>query len=214
MKLSALGQLTVWHFTRAELRALLACMSKDETRFGLWGMQLDNRSGGWCGVTDGHRGVMVKTSNRDLEGSIDLKCFVSREHLEHAAKIAKHGSWITICPGGGKVKISVDSSTFEGSLVDATLPPLEVVMPKYDQFEQYEKSCGSQCFNGAYLADIGLICDACPPTIVPKRRGKIDKIYSSVRFYLGPTDLDPMLAVVKCEANQTDWRVCLMPVKL
>jgi hypothetical protein len=68
------------------------------------------------------------------------------------------------------------------------------------------------CFNARYLADFALVTKACPPTIVKRHRG-VDKIHVGVLLYPPKGPLDPMLGIVECPANGSQWQLVLMPMR-
>ncbi len=203
---------TIWNFTRAELVALLAHMSTDATRETQYGLVLDVTRGR-AHATDGHRAVLVTTGDRvDQDRGITGVHLVPRELLEKAVKIAKAGSLMLVCCADGRVKISVDSTTLDGLLSDAIPNRIDAVLLTVGSPSTHKGV--AQGFNGWYLGDISLICVACPPTIKVGFRQKKEKIYSGVVLYPGAGELDPMLAKVRCPANQCDWVVVLMPMRI
>lgn len=203
---------TIWHFTRAELVALLAHMSTDQTRFNLCSLGL-NVATGEANATDGHRGVQVRGFREGHDRAIQPgKIFVvGRSFVEQVVKAATKDVEILILCEDPKVSAIVGNAAFEGNLVDVTYPPLDQVMPKVGEAKKHQGTVGG--FNANYLADLAVVTSACPPYVKQVGKKK-EKVYPTLTLWPGKSDLDPWLATVRCPQNATDWDVCIMPMRI
>jgi hypothetical protein len=201
---------TVWHFTKAELVALLAHMSTDETRANLCALVLDT-SKGRVWATDGHRMALAVTGDHDPPPhAVASVVLVPRSFIADVAKIARRDEEITLVCADKRVAALVGGKGLEGHIANAGDPPqIDQVIPQIGS-----KHIGvSASFCGDYLGDVALVTSACPPTVTENWKKKKEKRYPPVLMCPPAAALDPVTFKVSCPANQTDWTVLVMPMR-
>lgn len=205
---------TNWHFTRAELRALLAHASTDTTRIGMCAIGLDVVKGA-ATATDGHRAAKVWGERVNYDSAVvpDRVLIVDRTAVEWAVKLAKRDDQVimTTRRTDDPVTITVGIHISTHHLINASHPPVDQVIPQHEIKGHTGVAAG---INAGYLADLALISDACPPIVREKARGKKEKIYDTLTLFPPKKELDPWLARISCKQNTTEWAVCIMPVRL
>ncbi len=205
---------TNWHFSRAELVALLAHASTDATRFGMCGIGLDVASGA-ATATDGHRAAKVWGERVNYDSAVvpTQTLVVDRQTIEAAVKVAKRDEEITITTRkeDEPVTVKIGDRVTATHLVNASHPPVDQILPKYEAKSHKGVVTG---INSAYLADLDLVTYACPPVVKDLPRGKKKKTYPSLMLFPPDEPLNPWFARVSCPQNATEWAVVIMPVRL
>lgn len=214
--------------SKADLVALLAFASKDETRRHLCGVYFDP-SNGRAVATNGHVLAIAKNC-----GTFDAPPFIlGRDALQRAAKVCGSGMMIEIvAPAGDEpkpaavVRVTVDrcaggpGPVETVACVDATFPPVDAVVPSLGQYgaedarsageplpnhttgdEQPTARCAPVMgFDAEYLALLAL----------PRKAIGGRSMGVALRL---PTDaLSP--AVATCESHETRWTMVVMPMRV
>jgi hypothetical protein len=205
--------------TRAELKALLAFASTDETRPHLCGVAI---ALGACPprayASDGHRLIVGACTGDRVGGTVNAPTMIARPELENACKLARPSDRVRIALGPpaetesvralaapvGIASIQVIDAKglavagfWQGLQPDVTPPPVEHLIP--DPTSYPDTRAGWTTLNASYLAALALMRDAAasdPPQCVPT---------TAIRIHTPPTELDPIL--FDCGA----WLALIMP---
>jgi len=204
---------TTWHFSRAELIALLAHASTDATRFGIFGIGLDVPQGA-ATATDGPRAAKVwgERVNYDCAVVPAHTLVLGRDSIELLIKSARKDDEIMITTRKADepalMQAGPNGAVISARLVDAGHPPVDQVMPQYGP-----KHTGVAAgVNPDYLADLALVTRACPPVVRDLPRGKKERRYPGLVLFPPTKERDPFLARVSCPQNATEWAVAIMPM--
>lgn len=195
---------TTYELSRAELAAILAFASDDETRVNQYGVVFGD---GQITATDGHRAVRVKYEN---EHERPGKILVPKGPLQalHDAIKKKNICSLTVAPDG----IGLEGPGFEELTAqpeDVVLPPIDQVIPTVPGIDW---KGAVACFNTAYLWDLRLISLACQYEV--EEKGKMIKVIPGVVVYPPEYDLAPILCTLHSPATYTDWTAVIMPMKM
>jgi hypothetical protein len=165
--------------SRAELRALLAHASKDQTRPHLYGLFIAVDAG-FVAATDGHRLAVVRADEGVTDWGNDKGHIIARSAIETAVKVARAKGEITFSaePNGVTIEAweataGIGRATYSAAWgrVEATYPPIRQVIPAYwhervetqseaqqraargEEVQQVRES--AQCWgaNGKYVAE-------------------------------------------------------------
>lgn len=197
----------IWHFTKAELTALLSHMSTDTTRLRLCGLALDIEHGR-AYATDGHRAIVCETVFERESGALVL---VPRNAIEHAMRLpGKANDEISLTPRHGKIVVRRVGTEMVRDLSTAIPPPIDFLKTNLNETGE---RCKSQAFCGDYLADLGNVVKACPKWYTADTR-KPTRHTPSVDITYGVTELDPWVATIRSPGNATTWTIYLMPCRL
>lgn len=201
---------TQWHFSKAELQALLVFMSTDETRHTLCCLAFDQENGRvWA--TDGHRGAILTGMRYGQTAAVQRPVeAMRRSDVEAIVKNANMRDEILIL-GPGAASGFFQESGLDISVMADKPNNLPVVYPAVWPAKAAEGVVAG--FNGGYIADLSMITRACPPTVVKKHKGT-DKIYPGLEIQPPIDPLSPMLVHVHCPANASKWSAVVMPMRL
>lgn len=214
-------------FTRAELRALLAHASTDETRLHLCALHYEPGS---CPprvfATDGHRLLVGACQGPDRVGDPLPSTSLPRDTLENAIRLARGASAIIVvtlgppenarrndgdprqlaAPGHASVQVYASEGDrmaehpiggFFCKLPDVQAPPIDHIMSQSEPDRSYGERSPFVAFNPSYLADLKLVLSAAADTGGDTGRG--------VRLFPPRQPLDPVY--FDCGM----WRGLLMP---
>lgn len=198
-------------FTKAELKALMAFTSDDDTRPQLSSVFFDPKNG--CAVTtDGASLARVKNSV-SFKGMSFLVHRIDLERLQKSMG-AKDSCTICFCPGkkgkkGKKdgVKLIVNPLGLEGgpgtteatvAPVDASFPQYEKIIPSVNSFKATATPIGFDTSYLALLLPIGKLCS--------------ERTCGVKCYFAG--ELDPALFVALDVERSCEWNVVIMPMRV
>lgn len=202
--------------SRAELRAILAFASTDETRVNLHAVLFDVAQRTLV-ATDGHRMATV-TADAVAPGDADgedppvdaEKIVVPRSFLDSVVKGSTGKGRIVISWGAdGALTATMQDRhdkpigvTLTGKRSDQAFPPYRAVMPS-----QLDAGSHTGDFNARYLDDLALLASAGAVSLSVS-------LFAPTEHRAGSDS--PGMAVVRgrSDDDRAEWRVCMMPVRI
>lgn len=181
------------HFSKAELKALVAHSSKDETRQHVHCLALIGTKASAV-TTDGHRLCLVTSQ---LVGTFD-EVLVPRDAVDRAIKMADAKGSVVIDVETNQIVLRNAETQPTGTITfkpydDAKFPPYEQILPAFP----FDNAASAFVVSARYLASLLLVTEAC--------ESRTDGIVCSAPS----SEIDPISFVVSGADNE--WTVIIMP---